>query len=57
VAVIWPSLLIVKSAATEPKSTAVAPVKSLPVMVTTVPPLTLPELGLTPETEGTVALE
>ena len=35
-----------------PKSTPVAPAKPDPVMVTTVPPVLGPELGLTEETEG-----
>ena len=39
-------------AATEPKSTAVAPVKPLPVTVTEVPPVVSPASGLTAVTEG-----
>ena len=35
-----------------PKSTAVAPVKLVPVIVTEVPPAVVPELGLTPVTVG-----
>ena len=35
-----------------PKLTALAPVKSVPVMVTAVPPVVGPELGLTPVTVG-----
>ena len=35
-----------------PKLTAVAPVKLVPVMVTTVPPAVGPLLGLTPVTVG-----
>ncbi len=35
-----------------PKSTAVAPVKSVPVMVTVVPPAVGPALGLTAVTVG-----
>ncbi len=34
------------------KSTSVAPVKAVPVMVTVVPPVLGPELGLTPLTVG-----
>ena len=37
-----------------PKLTAVAPLKSVPVMVTTVPPVVGPLLGLTPVTLGGV---
>ena len=36
-----------------PKLTAVAPVKPVPVIVTTVPPAGEPEVGLMPETVGT----
>jgi hypothetical protein len=51
--VIWVLLLTVNEvAATPPKSTAVAPVKPVPLMVTLVPPPTGPELGLTPLTTG-----
>jgi hypothetical protein len=39
-------------AALAPKSTAVAPVKPVPVIVTSVPPAVVPEVGLTPETVG-----
>jgi hypothetical protein len=39
-------------AALAPKSTAVAPVKLVPVMVTLVPPAVVPEVGLTPVTVG-----
>ena len=50
-AVIVVSLLTVKLAAgVVPKSTAVAPVKPLPVMVTNVPPPSEPAAGLNPET-------
>ena len=35
-----------------PKSTAVAPVKLVPVIVTVVPPVLGPEVGLTPVTVG-----
>ena len=36
-----------------PKSTAVAPLRLVPVIVTEVPPAVVPELGLTPVTVGT----
>ena len=39
-------------AAVVPKLTAVAPVKSVPVMVTEVPPAVGPTVGLTPVTVG-----
>jgi hypothetical protein len=39
-------------AAMVPKSTAKPPVKFVPVMVTAVPPPSVPELGLTPLTTG-----
>ena len=39
-----------------PKSTAVAPVKAVPVTVTLVPPAVGPELGLTAVTVGAAAL-
>ena len=46
VAVIWVSELTVKLlAATVPKSTAVAPVKPVPVIVTVVPPAAGPPWG------------
>ena len=52
--------VIVLSLATEnvavfpdPKLTAVAPVNPVPVIVTGVPPVFGPELGLTPVTAGT----
>jgi hypothetical protein len=52
-AVISPSLSTVKlTASTDPNSTAVAPVKSAPVMVTEVSSSTGPELGLTSVTSG-----
>ena len=38
-----------------PKSTAVAPVKAVPVMVTVVPPAAGPEVGLSPVTVGAAA--
>ena len=40
-------------AATDPKSTAVAPVRSAPEIVTDIPPATSPVAGLTPVTAGT----
>ncbi len=50
---IWVSESTVKVAAgVEPKSTAVAPVKSVPVMVTVVPPAVGPAVGLTAVTVG-----
>src|SRR5271166_4739192 len=53
VAVIWVDELTVKVVAgLAPKSTVVAPVKSVPVIVTTVPPWVVPELGLTLVTVG-----
>src|SRR6202165_1452048 len=42
-------------AAVEPKLTAVAPVRLVPVMVTLVPPAVEPVLGLTPDTVGAAA--
>jgi hypothetical protein len=57
-AVIEVALLTVKlAAAVAPKSTTVAPVKFVPVMVTDDPPDAVPELGLTPVTVGNVALK
>jgi hypothetical protein len=55
VAVIDVSEFTVKLAGTSPKKTPVAPVKLLPVIITDVPPARLPELGLTPVTEGAEA--
>jgi hypothetical protein len=52
VAVIDVSELTVKAAAVEPKSTLVAPVKSIPVIVTVVPPVANPERGVIPVTVG-----
>jgi hypothetical protein len=44
----WVGLVTVKlAAAVAPKSTAVAPMKPLPLMVTALPPLVEPEWGLT----------
>ncbi len=52
-AVIWVELSTVNEGATmSPKLTVVAPVKSAPVIVTLVPPLTVPVDGLTPVTVG-----
>src|SRR5207302_1184935 len=44
-----------KSAATSPKSTAIAPVRFVPVIVTDVPPLAGPLVGLSPVTVGVVS--
>jgi hypothetical protein len=56
VAVIDVALLTTKLvAAVEPKWTAVAPLKLVPVMVTLVPPLTGPTFGLTAVTVGFAA--
>jgi len=44
-------------AATVPKTTLVAPVKPVPVMVTVVPPDAGPEAGATPVTVGSGALQ
>ena len=53
VATIWVSELTVKLlAASAPKSTAVAPVKPVPVIVTDVPPAKGPFVGLIPVTAG-----
>ena len=46
-------LTVTPVAAEAPKSTAVAPVKPLPEIVTDVPPAVDPVFGLTPETVGT----
>ncbi len=43
-------------AAVVPKSTAVAPVKSVPVIVTSVPPAVGPLVGLRPVTAGAAAV-
>ena len=43
-------------AATVPKTTLVAPVKPVPVMVTVVPPAGGPEVGETPVTVGAGAI-
>ena len=42
----------VAEAAVPPKLTALAPVRLVPVTVTTVPPVVGPEAGLTPVTVG-----
>ena len=56
VAVIWVALSTVKlEAAVDPKVTAVAPVKWVPVMTTDVPPAVEPEVGEIPVTVGGVA--
>ena len=53
VAVIDVALVAVKLAAgVEPKSTAVAPLRFVPEMVTVVPPAAGPVAGLTPDTVG-----
>jgi hypothetical protein len=44
-------------AARVPKLTAVAPVKALPVMLTTVPPFVVPLLGLMLLTDGVEAAD
>ena len=57
VTVIWVALFTVTPVpAVVPKSTAVAPVKAVPVTVTLVPPAVGPELGLTAVTVGAAAL-
>ena len=52
VAVTWPALSTLNEAALPPKLTSVAPVKSVPAMVTEVPPAVDPLLGETPLTTG-----
>ena len=55
-AVIVVSLTTVRPvAAVVPKSTAVAPVKPVPVIVTGVPPAVVPLVGLRPVTAGAAA--
>jgi hypothetical protein len=54
VAVIEVGEVTVKVALVVPKSTAVAPVKFVPVMLTEVPPAAAPETGLTAVTVGGV---
>jgi len=54
VAVIWVSLTTLKEVAADvPKSTALAPVKLVPVTVTVVPPAIGPDVGSTPVMVGT----
>ena len=56
VAVSWVAESTVKpEAAVPPKLTALAPVRLVPVTVTTVPPVVGPEAGLTPVTVGAAA--
>ena len=50
--VIWSADTLYTAAATVPKSTAVVPVKSLPLTVTCVPPAAGPDDGLIPVTTG-----
>jgi hypothetical protein len=58
IAVIFVSELTTKlTAATVPNFTVVAPVKPLPLIVTPVPPLVVPEVGLTLVMAGTAAAE
>lgn len=58
VAVIDVSLLKMKDeAGTEPKLTAVAPVKPVPVMVTVSPPIVVPVIGDTAVTTGVAVFE
>jgi hypothetical protein len=45
-----PELTVNEDAAVAPKSTAVAPVNPVPVMVTLVPPTRTPDAGLIPVT-------
>jgi hypothetical protein len=52
VALIEVSEITTNGADVPPKSTAVAPVKPLPLMITAVPPETGPEVGLTALTVG-----
>ena len=49
---IWVSETAVTDAAAVPKSTAVSPVNPVPVIVTCVPPVVGPAVGLTPVTPG-----
>jgi len=58
VAVIWVAdATLTPVASTVPNLTALAPVRLAPVMVTTVPPAVVPELGLTPLTAGGLRYE
>ncbi len=56
VAEIWVGEMTVKlEAAVEPKLTALAPVKPVPLMLTGVPPAGGPATGLTVATDGTAS--
>jgi hypothetical protein len=46
IAVICVALLMAKAALTDPKLTAVVPLKFVPVIVTEVPPVVAPKVGL-----------
>ena len=52
VAVICESLSITKTAVVPPKVTEVAPVKNVPEIITELPPVVNPEVGLREVTEG-----
>ena len=54
-AIMLVSLTTVKLAGIVPKLTLLAPVKAVPVMVTTVPPADVPLVGLTLVTAGAAA--
>jgi hypothetical protein len=56
VAIIWVVVLFVMVAELLPNLTAVAPLKSVPVMVTLVPPPNKPLLGEIPVTAGLVTV-
>ena len=51
--IVVPLTTVLLVAGVVPKSTAVAPVKAVPVIVTVMPPATGPELGLIEVTAGT----
>ena len=51
-----PELMVKLAAATPPKETATVPPRSVPVMVTLVPPAVLPEVVPSDETAGTGAI-
>jgi hypothetical protein len=53
VAEIWLELFTENAAAVPPKLTPVAPVKPVPLIVTVVPPVVGPDVGLTLVTDGT----
>ena len=53
VAEIWLELFTENVAAVPPKLTPVAPVKPVPLIVTVVPPVVGPDVGLTLVTDGT----